>query len=48
MVSPERQKRSMGSLIGKLVTKAVISPELKSNATKAGKAFDEAGPDNFS
>ena len=47
MVSPERQKRSMGSLIGKLVTKAVITPELKSNATKAGKAFDEAGPDDF-
>ena len=47
MSSPERQKRSMGSLIGKLVTKAVITPELKSNATKAGKAFDEAGPDNF-
>tara|TARA_R100000388_G_scaffold88794_1_gene69276 strand:+ start:130 stop:1266 length:1137 start_codon:yes stop_codon:yes gene_type:complete len=47
LVPPERQKRSIGSLIGRLATKAVITPELKSNATKAGRAFDEAGPDDF-
>jgi hypothetical protein len=47
LVPPERQKRSIGSLIGRLATKAVITPELQSKATKAGKAFNEAGKDDF-
>ena len=47
LVPPERQKRSIGSLIGRLATKAVITPELQSKATKAGKAFNESGKDDF-
>ena len=47
LVPPERQKRSIGSLIGRLATKAVITPELQSKATKAGKAFNEAGKNDF-
>ena len=43
MVSPERQKKNIGALVSKLVTKSVITPELKAKAFNAKKAAEKAG-----
>ena len=42
MVSPERQKKNIGALVGKLITKAVLTPELKAKAFQAKKATEKA------
>lgn len=42
MVSPERQKKNIGALVGKLVTKAVLTPELKAKALSAKQATEKA------
>jgi hypothetical protein len=43
LVPPERQKKNIGALVSKLVTKSVITPELKAKAFNAKKAAEKAG-----
>jgi hypothetical protein len=43
LVPPERQKKNIGALVSKLVTKAVITPELKAKAFTAKKAAEKTG-----
>jgi len=42
LVPPERQKKNIGALVSKLVTKAVLTPELKAKSLSAKKATEKA------
>ena len=43
LVPSERQKRNIGALVSRLVTKAVLTPELKAKAFNAKKVAKKAG-----